>query len=1175
VLYTSGSTGKPKGVMIPHEALTNFLLQMADIPGFGEDDTLLAVTTFCFDIAGLELYLPLIKGAKYYICSTEKKKDIEKLKKEIQRVKPTVMQATPATWMALNLVGWRNEEHVKILCGGEALPKKLRKYFMESHSEVWNMFGPTETTIWSTMKRIEEGEEITIGKPMANTQVYILNKNNMPVPVGVPGELYIGGTGLSRGYYNREDLTKERFIANPFIVGAKMYKTGDVAKWTSNGEINFIGRADNQVKIHGFRIELSEIETRMNEYDQIEQSAVIVSERDGNRQLKAFFVGKNKDTNQKVDLKQLRTYLKNNLPVYMMPNLFVQIDMLPITPNGKINRLELGKYKEHSKDNEKETETKNKPVETIDLKQIQATLLEFWKMIIGNDDIQINDGFFEAGGDSILAVLIVEKIKEYYKCDIKVTHLFEYSNIANLSEFIAEELSKENKLVSVKNSMKAQAEQKEEDELDAYEDCVAIIGLSCQFPGAKNADEFWDNLINNRECANRLTKEQLIEMNIPKGLIENKRFVPIRLSIEGKELFDNEFFSISPKDAENMNPQMRLLLENSWKAVEDAGYVSKTIPNTGVYMSSSNNSYLTSGGMQNDGLIDSSESYVKWLMSQTGTVPTMISYRLGFTGPSFAVHSNCSSALVGLSLAYQNIKAGEIDYALVGASTIHSKNNAGYLYVPGMNFSKDGHIRAFDAKADGMIGGEGVAVIMLKNAKKAIKDHDHVYAMLKGITVSNDGTEKVGFYAPSIKGQSYAIEKMIEKTGINPETISYVEAHGTGTKLGDPIEFKALKKVYEKYTDKKQFCGIGSVKTNVGHLDTAAGLAGCIKLALSLKNRKIPATINYSEANPEINFEDSPFFMTNKVIELEESIRPARVSLSSFGIGGTNVHALLEEYKENEEKNLYSNNKCIIPVSAKNEERLNVYVKNIYEYLLTRQGESLDLQDIAYTLQTGREAMESRTIFCVNSIAELKEKMNLYLNGGQSVIDEAVDELLVNMQKIWMAGKPVDWDSLYTEQAKPKKVSLPTYPFEEKRFWKEEEEIKKQSTMTNSVAAKKVHYLLDENTSSFMQQSYTTRFTGEEFFLKDHVINNKLVLPGVVYIEMARAAGQDAIRGNIIGIKNVVWPRPITVEQPRDVRVILDNKHPNQLSYRIVTMENENEVVHSQGKLLYQDKATG
>ncbi len=343
VIYTSGSTGNPKGVMIPHKALTNFLLSMTNKLNITDKDELLAITTFCFDIAGLELYLPIINGAICHICSTEKQKNIERLKLEIERVKPTIMQGTPVTWSTLFMIGWKNEEKVKILCGGEALPQRLKDFFVNTGSEAWNMFGPTETTIWSSIKHINGNEPITIGKPIANTMMYILDKNMNPVPIGVDGELYIGGLGLAAGYLNLPEMTQERFIMNPFIEGKKIYKTGDLAKWLPTGEIAFGGRIDSQVKIHGFRIELGEIENRLNMHPAIMESAVVVSENNNNKQLKAFYVRKS-DAKQRLDEKSLRQYLKEYLSVYMIPSTFTELEAIPLTPNGKINGLELSKY---------------------------------------------------------------------------------------------------------------------------------------------------------------------------------------------------------------------------------------------------------------------------------------------------------------------------------------------------------------------------------------------------------------------------------------------------------------------------------------------------------------------------------------------------------------------------------------------------------------------------------------------------------------------------------------------------------------------------------------------------------------------------------------------------------------------------------------------------------------
>lgn len=1195
VIYTSGSTGNPKGVMIPHIALTNFLLSMADAPGIVSKDKLLAVTTFCFDIAGLELFLPLIKGAECHICSTANMKNIAKLKKEIERVKPSIMQATPATWMALFQIGWRNKEKLKILCGGEALSEKLKKYFTETNSEIWNMFGPTETTIWSTIKRIKEEEPITIGKAIANTQIYILNKHKKPVPIGVPGILYIGGDGLALGYLNLQKLTEEKFINNPFNQSTKIYNTGDLAKWLPSGDIEFIGRIDDQVKFHGYRIELSEIEHKLNTYLGIKESAVVITEHNETTQLRAFYICK-EESRKRINQKHLRRFLQKTLPSYMIPNVFIELESLPLTPNGKVNRLKLSK------------QTLKLPKETKNDSKNEIILLNIWKDVIGIDQINLEDGFFEIGGDSITAVILAERISKRFDCDLTVTAIFEHLNIRNLSKYISE-LKNQNNSKQEKeeilqdqsfNIRKEDKKNKTTPYPDYYKDSIAIIGISCQFPEARNSNEFWNNLKEGKESVDYFSKEELKALNVPNQIIENPKYVPIKLTIDGKDLFDPEFFNLSPKDAENMDPQLRLLLLNSWKAIEDAGYISKQIPNTAVYMSTSNNFYQASNESKNVNIISDSEEYVTWLLGQGGTVPTMISYQLGFKGPSYSVHSNCSSSIVGLYSAYQSLRSGEVDYAIVGASTIHSSTSAGHIHVPGLNFSSDGHLRAFDSSADGMIGGEGVAVIVLKKVEKAIKDRDNIYALLRGISLNNDGKDKVGFYAPSVKGQTEVIEKALESTKINPETITYIESHGTGTKLGDPIEIAGLNNVYKKYTTKKHFCGIGSVKTNIGHLDTVSGLAGCIKIALSLKNRLIPPSLNFKEPNEQINFEDSPFYVIDKPKQLLEQSFPHRAALSSFGIGGTNAHAIFERYQEQvETQNIIipkNDNFYIIPLSAKNDNRLKEYGFELLNFIKKQNINKINIRNLGYTLQLGRESMDSRIIFLVKNIDELIQKLEKYTEGITKINnffeknleqpfeknqllekDEESIELikkwiakgkLHKVAILWVKGFQFDWELLYTDSHKPKRISLPTYPFAKEKYWKINIHKNQHETIKNEDTIEKLHPLIDRNISDLSEQKYQVKFFGDEFFLQDHIINNKKVLPGVTYIEMGKVAGEMAINKKIHKIKNIIWSSPIIVETPIKVEIVI-YPHVNHIEYKIRTNEDDHSIIHSQGKLEY------
>ncbi|MBT5705624.1 MAG: SDR family NAD(P)-dependent oxidoreductase, partial [Verrucomicrobia bacterium] len=452
-----------------------------------------------------------------------------------------------------------------------------------------------------------------------------------------------------------------------------------------------------------------------------------------------------------------------------------------------------------------------------------------------------------------------------------------------------------------------------------------------------------------------------------------------------------------------------------------------------------------------------------------GTIPTMVSYQLGLTGPSIFVQSNCSSSLSGLFLACQSLKTGKSKACLVGAATVYPVPDMGYVHEPGLNYSSDGRCKVFDASADGMVGGEGAAVIMVKRANDAIRDGDHIYALLRGIGLNNDGAEKSGFYAPSVKGQSEVISQALQEAKVDPQTIAYLEAHGTGTNLGDPVEILALSDAYRLHTDKTQFCAIGSVKSNIGHLDSAAGLAGCIKVALTLGRGEIPPTINYCEPNSAIDFESSPFYVVDKLKRWDRDGHPRRAGLSSFGIGGTNAHAILEEFEDrrtaltSEGLPAGSGEWQIVVLSARSKERLRVYAKRLQRFLRGDDVSSpLNLRDLAYTLQIGRKAMQSRVSFLIRNAQELIPILGRFAEGEEGIencyqgdakrrssivilfeAEADYPEKIANLwregksreiAKLWAEGVEVDWHAFY-QREKRFRLSLPTYPFLEEPYW--------------------------------------------------------------------------------------------------------------------------------------------
>ena len=432
VLYTSGSTGTPKGVEIPHRALTNFLCAMREEPGCTERDTMLAVTTISFDISGLEIFLPLISGARVILASRLESSDGRLLKDLMRTARPTMMQATPVTWRMLIAAGWNGNARLRVLCGGESLPRDLSEELVSRSGELWNLYGPTETTIWSTVERVKvDGKAISIGRPIANTTVYVLDESLQPVPPGIAGELFIGGHGVARGYRNRQHLTAERFIESPFssASGERLYRTGDLAAYLPDGRLVHLGRIDTQVKVRGFRIELGEVEARLAKHPAVDQVAVKASDdRQGMKQLVAYAtVRQGRVTPQP---SELRTFVRASLPEYMIPSHFIFLDALPVTANNKVDRKALPEPKIENA--LAETKVSAEPRGRV---EVQLTAL--WRSVLGNESLGINDNFFDSGGHSLKAVELASFIEAIYGRQLPLATFFEAATVAEMAQLLA------------------------------------------------------------------------------------------------------------------------------------------------------------------------------------------------------------------------------------------------------------------------------------------------------------------------------------------------------------------------------------------------------------------------------------------------------------------------------------------------------------------------------------------------------------------------------------------------------------------------------------------------------------------------------------------------------------------------------------------------------------------
>ena len=495
-----------------------------------------------------------------------------------------------------------------------------------------------------------------------------------------------------------------------------------------------------------------------------------------------------------------------------------------------------------------------------------------------------------------------------------------------------------------------------QDEIRASD--IALVGMACRFPGAPTVEKFWQNLQEGRDTATFFTNEQLLAEGISQELLRDPRYVKAGQIIPDIDLFDADLFKITGDEAEILDPQQRQFLECAVEALESAGYDQGLFPaRVGVYAGVGMNTYLLRNLGDRYRNASSVDRYRLMLANDKDFVATRVSYKLNLRGPSISVNTACSTSLVAVHMACLSLLSGECDMALAGCAHIKVPQAEGYVFQQGMIFSPDGRCRAFDAKAQGTIVGSGIGIVVLKRLKDALSDGDWIHAVIKGTSLNNDGGLKASYTAPSVDGQASVISEAQMMAGCEADTITYVETHGTGTPLGDPIEFKALTRAFSLGTKRMGHCAIGSVKTNVGHLDVAAGMAGLIKTCLMLEHKRLVPSLHFEEPNPEINFDDSPFYVNTTLKQWDTDQIPRRAGVSSFGIGGTNAHIVLEEPPPRPAPS--SDQGCqLLILSARSAKALDRTTNEFARHL--KQHTELDLGDVAYTLSVGRRAYEHR-----------------------------------------------------------------------------------------------------------------------------------------------------------------------------------------------------------------------
>jgi acyl transferase domain-containing protein/acyl carrier protein len=639
---------------------------------------------------------------------------------------------------------------------------------------------------------------------------------------------------------------------------------------------------------------------------------------------------------------RLRGFLQEKLPDVMVPSLFVELPELPRTPGGKIDKAALPAP---GKDRSAVATEYVAPVG-----ETERAITTIWQDTLGIERIGIRDNFFDLGGHSLLMVRVHSLLRERFGDELSLVDLFTYPTVESLAKHILGGRAEAGQAARPE----PQAEAAREAESASTD--IAVIAMAGRFPGARNLEEFWELLREGREVIKRFSAEELIAAGVEPEVIADPRYVPAAGVLDDIELFDAGFFGYNAREAQMMDPQQRIFLEAAWEVLERAGYDSDSYRGKiGVVAGLGMNTYFVHNLLSNRALLEQMGAFQTMLGNSNDLLTTRVSYQLNLTGPSVNVQTGCSTSLVAVHLACQSLLNRECDMALAGGVAILIPQEQGYLYAEGGVCSIDGHCRAFDASATGAIPGRGMGIVVLKRLEDARADGDTVLAVIKGSAINNDGASKVGYTAPGLVGQRQAVSDALAVAGINPETISYVEAHGTATVVGDPIELRALIEAYRTHTSAERFCALGSVKTNMGHPDIAAGVAGLIKTVMAVSHGEIPPSLHFKQPNPNVDIEHSPFYVNTALTPWANS--PRRAAVNSLGIGGTNCHVILEEAPPREPSDPPRPWQLIV-LSAKTPTALSVASRNLAQFL--RANPETNLADVAHTLRVGRRAFKHR-----------------------------------------------------------------------------------------------------------------------------------------------------------------------------------------------------------------------
>ncbi len=1119
IMYTSGSTGVPKGVMVSHGNLLNFLSWAVRECSLSSKDRTCLVTSMAFDISLFEMLAPLVCGGAVAVAPASAVKDVVGLLAFVERAGVTIWHSVPAliaqAMMAFDFSRFSGLYRIRLVAvGGEAwtydLARDIRRHLPKA--AIINLYGPTEATIWVSSYKVPDkcrgNGVIPVGSPCDNTSVLVLDRNLNLCPVGVTGEICLSGKSVSPGYYNDAEKTAAAFVKHPRWQDT-IYKTGDFGFFRGDGNIEYLGRRDSLIKVNGYRIETGQIENTVKQVPGITDAAVIGQACGTGTTLVCYY-----SPDSGVPGGAIESALREKLPPYMVPSVYQGLERIPRMPNGKTDRKSLERLLPSG--------TPRQNGRTRPATDTEEILLSLWKELLPSGQFGLEDAFFSSGGNSLLLTKMFFRLERIFPGVLNIADLFTYPSIEKLAGYIDSGLSTE----TGKRIPRCCGDKSSRD--------VAVIGIGIDLPGCSNLDEFTAALSAGRDFIGEFPVSRQADISAVPVRGGGIRKFHAGAYLDRIDLFDHHFFRMTPKEASLVDPAQRLLLETSYHALEDSGYGGKILSGkrVGVFVGHSGD-FSDSYKQVLDSVAPQlgRESLVRNISSMAAG---RLSYFLDLRGVAVVVDTACSSALVAVYMACRALRSGECEMAVVSAAKIRTTpwEEPDFIGI----HSPGGRSRSFADDADGIGRGEGVISVVLKPLAAALADGDHVEAVIKGGALNQDGTG-IGLTAPNVVSQKQVILDAWSDALVDPLTVRYVEAHGTGTTLGDVIEAEGICRAFTTYTDRKKFCGIGSVKSNLGHLDNASGLLAFLKALLSVKNGRMFPSLHVKTPNRKIPFDSMPVYIVDRLIPWERGDSPRRAGVSAFGLSGTNAHLVVEEPPSSPvQPRSESSSGFLFTVSAQKKEQIEILLKAYCD--LIRQSADISIADLCWTAASGRMHLPVRLAILVHSREEMLFKLeDLIANGFWGMAAERMDSIGVwftvgagvegkdrvfpsGLAKYYVSGGDVDWQEIF-EKPFPKRIRLPLYPFERIRCWPEQ-------LLAVSPSGT---WLMEKEKLHGGSAVYRTGWNpAEHWILGEHLVGGKPTAVGTAFIElMGRIAESETGTYKII-MRNVSFLQPLAID---------------------------------------------